>query len=178
MVGARSGEHLAVAFGVQDARDDDVIPGVQRVAGGQVDQADVRGAGTVVFPEDDAAEVVLTDQGQAPADLSRGPAATLDFPAIDGESRSQRRAHSARNSRCPRGVKQREGVGGVEERVPQDTDGIGVPADEPHATRGVPVDRGVFPQPGEERGGIVPELGIPDGVEHVQPGGVLGRGRG
>jgi hypothetical protein len=39
-----------------------------QAAGGQVDQADVRGTGPVALPEHDAAEVVLTDQGQAAAE--------------------------------------------------------------------------------------------------------------
>ncbi|WP_069766908.1 hypothetical protein [Streptomyces sp. LUP30] len=52
----------------EQAFDDDVEPGVRGVASGQVDQADVRGAGAVAFAEDDTAEVVLADQGQAAAE--------------------------------------------------------------------------------------------------------------
>lgn len=68
MVGAQLREHVAVVVGVEDAFHDDVESGVQGVAGGQVDQPDVRGAGTVALAEHDAAEVVLADQGQAAAE--------------------------------------------------------------------------------------------------------------
>ncbi|GHD06246.1 hypothetical protein GCM10010313_24140 [Streptomyces violarus] len=69
VVGAQPGEHVAVAVGVEDAFDHDVESGVQRVAGRQVDQADIRGTGPVALAQDDAAEVVLADQGQAAAEL-------------------------------------------------------------------------------------------------------------
>ncbi len=68
VVGAQLREHVAIAVGVEDAFDHDVESGVQGVAGGQVDQADVRGAGPVTLSEHDAAEVVLADQGQAAAE--------------------------------------------------------------------------------------------------------------
>lgn len=44
-----------------------MIRGVKTVAGGGVDQPDVRGAGAVVLAQDDPPEVVLGDQGQAAA---------------------------------------------------------------------------------------------------------------
>ncbi|OKI86239.1 hypothetical protein AMK11_15685 [Streptomyces sp. CB02414] len=56
-------------------------PGVQGVAGGQVDQADVRCSRPVPSAEHDAAEVVLADQSQAPRpNLSRRSTTTDDFP--------------------------------------------------------------------------------------------------
>jgi hypothetical protein len=67
VVGAQPGEHVAVAVGVEDAFDHDVEPGVQGVAGGEVDQADVRRSGPVAFAEHDAPEV-LGDQGDAAAE--------------------------------------------------------------------------------------------------------------
>jgi hypothetical protein len=44
VVGAQPREHLAVAVGVQDALQDDVVSGVQGVSGDGVDEADVRRA--------------------------------------------------------------------------------------------------------------------------------------
>ena len=69
VVGAQLGEHAAVAVGVEDAFDDDVESGGKRVAGGEVDQADVRRSRPVAFAEDDAAQVVLADDGQVAAEL-------------------------------------------------------------------------------------------------------------
>lgn len=64
VVGAQPREHVAVAVGVEDAFEDDVVPGVEGVAGDGVDEADVRRARPVPFPQDDPAEVVLADQRQ------------------------------------------------------------------------------------------------------------------
>jgi hypothetical protein len=57
-----------------------VESGVQCVAGGQVDQANVRSSRPVALSEHDAAEVVLADQGQAAAEPLPVPAATDDLP--------------------------------------------------------------------------------------------------
>ncbi|WP_460809121.1 hypothetical protein [Microlunatus endophyticus] len=54
---------------LEDAVGDDVVAGVECVADGGVDQADVRQAGLVVFSEDGSAEVVLFDPGDSAAEL-------------------------------------------------------------------------------------------------------------
>lgn len=69
VVDTQLGEHVAVVVGVQDAFNDHVIPGVQGVAGNTVDQPDIRGSRPVTLAQHDAAQVVLTHQGQATAEL-------------------------------------------------------------------------------------------------------------
>ena len=61
------GQHVAVAAGVQDALQDHVVAVVEREPDGLLDQGGRHTAGLVPFAQDDAAQVVLLDEGAAPA---------------------------------------------------------------------------------------------------------------
>ncbi|NMI55761.1 hypothetical protein HEP83_08885 [Streptomyces sp. RLA2-12] len=69
VVGAQLGEHVAITVGVHDAVDNDVVSGVQGIAGRQSDQADVGHSWPVALAQHGATEVVLADQGEAAAEL-------------------------------------------------------------------------------------------------------------
>lgn len=85
VVGPQLLEHLPVVVGVQDAFEDDVVAGVEAVAGNDVDEADVRAAGAVAFTQDNPAEVVLADQGQAATEaLPYLPPYAPDLNPVEG----------------------------------------------------------------------------------------------
>ncbi|WP_326812329.1 hypothetical protein [Streptomyces scopuliridis] len=63
-------QHPGVSVGVQqDARGHRVESGVQRVASCYAGQADVGRAGSVPLAQHDAAQVVLSNQGQVAAEM-------------------------------------------------------------------------------------------------------------